>query len=115
MAVEKNPYDVLKSNVIPMDIGIEEESAASIEVDDDGGVIVRLWYGRGSNRRRCDCLGEWYDDLCGEIDEDELSNIANQVYNNYQSDKDSRGEWEDMFERGFDLLGLKTSGCYRTI
>ena len=40
MAVEKNPYDMLKSNVIPMDIGIEEESSASIEVDDDGGVTV---------------------------------------------------------------------------
>ncbi|MAU75334.1 MAG: hypothetical protein CL831_00485, partial [Crocinitomicaceae bacterium] len=52
-------------------------------------------------------LGEWYDDLSKEIDEDELDDIANQVYDNYQSDKDSRGEWEDMFERGFDLLGLK--------
>ena len=107
MAVEKNPYDVLKSNVIPMDIGIEEESAASIEVDDDGGVIVDFGMEEEITEEDAIGLGEWYDDLCGEIDEDELSDIANQVYNNYQSDKDSRGEWEDMFERGFDLLGLK--------
>ena len=40
MAVEKNPYDLMKSNVVPMDIGVEEESTTSIEVDDDGGVIV---------------------------------------------------------------------------
>ena len=107
MAVEKNPYEMLKSNVIPMDIGIEEESAASIEVDDDGGVIVDFGMEEEITEEDAIGLGEWYDDLCGEIDEDELSDIANQVYNNYQSDKDSRGEWEDMFERGFDLLGLK--------
>jgi len=107
MAVEKNPYEMLKSNVIPMDIGVEEESAASIEVDDDGGVIIDFGMEEEVTEEDAIGLGEWYDDLCGEIDEDELSDIANQVYNNYQSDKDSRGEWEDMFERGFDLLGLK--------
>ena len=106
MAVEKNPYEMLKSNVIPMDIGIEEESAASIEVDDDGGVIVDFGMEEEVTEEDAIGLGEWYDDLCGEINEDELSDIANQVYNNYQSDKDSRGEWEDMFERGCDLLGL---------
>ena len=108
MAIEKNPYDLNKSNVVPMNMEATEESSASFEVDNDGGVIVDF----GSEEILSETeegigLGEWYDDLCGEIDEDELDHIANQVYNNYQSDKDSRGEWEDMFERGFDLLGLK--------
>jgi len=107
MAVEKNPYEMLKSNVIPMDIGIEEESAASIEVDDDGGVTVDFGMEEEVTEEDAIGLGEWYDDLCEDIDEDDLDDIANQVYDNYQSDKDSRGEWEDMFERGFDLLGLK--------
>jgi hypothetical protein len=107
MAVEKNPYDMLKSNVIPMDIGIEEESSASIEVDDDGGVTVDFGMEEEVTEEDAVGLGEWYDDLSKEIDEDELDDISDQVYNNYQSDKDSRGEWEDMFERGFDLLGLK--------
>ena len=117
MAIEKNPYDLNKSNVVPMNMEATEESSASFEVDNDGGVIVDF----GSEEILSETeegmgLGEWYDDLCGEIDEDELDHIANQVYNNYQSDKDSRGEWEDMFERGFDLLGLKlqdaTEGIY---
>ena len=39
MAVEKNPFDLMKSNVVPMDIGVEEESMTSIQPDDDGGVL----------------------------------------------------------------------------
>ena len=42
MAVEKNPFDLAKSNVIPMDIGVEEESMTSIQPDDDGGVTVEF-------------------------------------------------------------------------
>jgi hypothetical protein len=107
MAIEKNPYDLNKSNVVPMNMEATEESSASIEVDDDGGIIVDFGSEEILSEEDAVGLGEWYDDLSEEIDEDELDHIANQVYNNYQSDKDSRGEWEDMFERGFDLLGLK--------
>jgi len=52
-------------------------------------------------------LKEWYANLAEKLDDDELSKIAEDVYNNYDSDKSSRQEWESMFERGFDLLGLK--------
>ena len=107
MAIEKNPYDLAKSNVVPMPMEAAEESSASFEVEPDGGVTVDF----GSEEVLMDeepiGLGEWYDDLCEKIDEDDLNDIAIQVYDNYQSDKESRGEWEDMFERGFDLLGLK--------
>ena len=107
MAIEKNPYDLNQSNVVPMNIEATEESSTSFEVDDDGGVIVDFGSEESISEEEVIGLGEWYDDLSKEIDEDELDDIANQVYDNYQSDKDSRGEWEDMFERGFDLLGLK--------
>jgi len=107
MAVEKNPYDLMKSNVVPMDIGVEEDSTTSIEVDDDGGVIVDFGSEETEVEEDAIGLGEWYDDICGDIDDADLEDIATQVYDNYQSDKESRGEWEDMFERGFDLLGLK--------
>ena len=40
MAIEKNPYDLNKSNVVPMNMEATEESSASFEVDNDGGVIV---------------------------------------------------------------------------
>ena len=41
------------------------------------------------------------------MEEGLLNDIANTVIDNFQADKDSRGEWDSMFERGFDLLGLK--------
>ena len=52
-------------------------------------------------------LTEWYEDLTENLPEEELSSIASSVIDNYTADKDSRAEWESMFERGFDLLGLK--------
>ena len=107
MAVEKNPYDLMKANVVPMDIGVEEESTTSIEEDGEGGVIVDFGSEETVVEEDAIGLGEWYDDICGDMDDSDLDDIATQVYDNYQSDKESRGEWEDMFERGFDLLGLK--------
>jgi len=50
---------------------------------------------------------EWYANLAETLDDETLGEIANTVYNNYDADKNSRQEWESMFERGFDLLGLK--------
>ena len=41
------------------------------------------------------------------MDEDELAEIAGDIIENFEADKDSRADWESMFERGFDLLGLK--------
>ena len=41
--------------------------------------------------------------------------VASDVVDNYTSDKDSRAEWEAMFEKGFDLLGLKIQETFRTI
>ena len=50
---------------------------------------------------------EFYRNLADDIDDDVLEDIAQDVYDNFVADKDSRAEWESMFERGFDLLGLK--------
>ena len=91
MAIEKNPYDLNQSNVVPMNIEATEESSTSFEVDDDGGVIVDFGSEESISEEEVIGLGEWYDDLSKEIDEDELDDIANQVYDNYQSDKDPRG------------------------
>lgn len=41
------------------------------------------------------------------LDEETLSSIGHEIYENFEADKSSRSEWESMFERGFDLLGLK--------
>ena len=51
--------------------------------------------------------GTFYENLAEQMDEEDLQDIATTVIDKYDADKSSRSEWESMFERGFDLLGLK--------
>jgi len=108
MATEKNPYDRIPeelSNVVPM--VSETDLDATFEVADDGGVIVDFADETEVSMEPSEEISEWYGDLCGTLEEQDLFDIAIDVIENYQADKDSRGEWESMFERGFELLGLK--------
>ena len=108
MAIEQNPFEMISqavSNVVPM-AGTEETADATFEVDPtDGGVIVD--FSENVAMEATGDIAEWYGDLSETLDEDDLGIIANDVIDNYEADKDSRAEWESMFERGFDLLGLK--------
>ena len=109
MATEKNPYDRIPeeiSNVVPMVPEEETSLDATFQVDEDGGVIVDF-AGEEVIMEPSEDIAEWYGDLCETLDENELYEISSDVIENYQADKDSRGEWESMFERGFELLGLK--------
>ncbi len=107
MAIEQNPFEQIPTeeniNVLPE--AVEEDMNATFEVDDDGGVIVD--FSSAVEMEANEEIGEWYDNLAEEMDEGDLSEIASDVIDNFEADKDSRSEWESMFERGFDLLGLK--------
>jgi len=107
MATERNPFDMIpegETNVVPL---LEQgEAGASIEIDPEGdGVIVD--FSEAVEMEATEEVAEWYGDLTETIEEEELLQIGNQVIDNFQADKESRAEWESMFERGFDLLGLK--------
>ena len=108
MATERNPFETIPqevSNVIPM-TEMEETENATFEVDPtDGGVIVD--FSESVEMEASDDIAEWYGDICESIDEADLASIANDVIDNFEADKESRADWESMFERGFDLLGLK--------
>jgi len=109
MATERNPFEQIPeqpTNVVPMSpVPVAEEQEATFELEPDGGVIVDF---RNTIEMEAeDTVKEWYTNLADSLDDGELNEIANNVYNNYDSDKNSRQEWESMFERGFDLLGLK--------
>jgi len=109
MATEKNPYEQIPQeaapNVVPMTP--ETDIDASFEVADDGGVIVDFSEESSIEMQPSEDIAEWYGDLAETLEESDLFEIATDVINDFQADKDSRGEWESMFERGFDLLGLK--------
>ena len=108
MVTERNPYDKIPeelANVVPM--VPETDMDATFEVDTDGGLIVDFSEQTDVLMEPSEEIAEWYGDLCETLKETDLFDIALDVIENYQADKDSRGEWESMFERGFDLLGLK--------
>jgi len=111
MATEKNPYEQIPQEAAPgaVPIASETDLDATFEVGDDGGVIVDF---SGEEEEEVSMepsedIAEWYSNIADTLEESELFEIATTVIDNYQADKDSRGEWESMFERGFDLLGLR--------
>ena len=109
MATERNPYEMKQeevANVVPMQA--EEEMEATFEVDPtDGGVIVDFSSDEQVTMSASEEVAEWYGNLTETLNPEDLDELADQVIDNFQADKDSRAEWESMFERGFDLLGLK--------
>jgi hypothetical protein len=108
MAIEKNPFDKIPEeiqNIIPIPKKVQDTDA-TIELEPDGGVIVDFTETSVEMEPEPD-IEEWYGNLAETLDEDQLQDIASNVIDSYTSDKNSRGEWESMFERGFDLLGLK--------
>ena len=106
MAIEKNPFDKKEesTNVVNINATVPEDENVSFEVADDGGVVVN--FGEEGIEEEVTAK-EYYTNLAEDMEEGLLNDIANTVIDNFQADKDSRGEWDSMFERGFDLLGLK--------
>ena len=107
MATERNPFDRIpeqENSVVPL-MSEQEELDATFEVDEDGGVIVD--FSENVEMKASEDIAEWYGNMAEDMDEDDLADIAASVLDNFEADKDSRAEWESMFERGFDLLGLK--------
>ena len=111
MATEKNHYDQIPQEAPPSVIPevSETELDATFEVEDDGGVVVDFAseVEEEVSMEPSEDVAEWYSDIADTLDEQTLVDISTEVRDNFQADKDSRGEWESMFERGFDLLGLK--------
>jgi hypothetical protein len=112
MATERNPFDPIPETQISIEIeGETGDENTSIEYDpEDGGVVVEFKTNKEeglSEEQVEETEEEFYRNLVDDLDEDVLDDIAIKVHENFTSDKESRAEWESMFERGFDLLGLK--------
>ena len=108
MATEKNPFEQIPQeikNVIQIPNKVEDTDA-TFEVEPDGGVVVDFTQTTVEMEAE-EPTKEWYGNLVDTLNEEELQEISSNVIDNYSADKDSRAEWESMFERGFDLLGLK--------
>jgi len=115
MATERNPFDPIpKVEISIMETQVSEEvegEAPTMEFDETDGSVVVMFDSNleeGLSKQQIkDSDEDFFRNLVKDLDEDELLEISNQVCDNYEADKDSRADWESMFERGFDLLGLK--------
>jgi hypothetical protein len=87
-------------NPAPLTVEIETPEMPDIEIvlEDDGSAVVEI----GEDED----VG-FYDNLAEVIDEGDLAHIANELMAMFEADKSGRGDWEQMYSKGLDLLGLK--------
>ena len=120
MAIEKNPNEITKpvdiaqekiqaqSEQFGVDVNIKEEQEEDIVVNlDETTGEAEIALNEDSGKMLASISEDFYTNIADLMEEDELAEISQTVLENYQTDKDSREEWEQTFERGFDLLGLK--------
>ena len=109
MATERNPYDKIPSaeviQIPDQGANIEIGETVSFDIEEDGGVVVSF-ENEFEYAEKTD-IKEWFENLAEDMEDFDLVRIAEGVYDRYDADLNSRSEWESMFERGFDLLGLK--------
>jgi len=92
----ESPEDAL---FIPQDIEIEVQP----DVDEDGNTIVAF-----GEELPEDLSGDFYRNLAEEIDERELSALANDILSMYKEDRESRADWERTYSEGLSLLGMES-------
>jgi len=90
----------------PVDGLVEMEPELEVEVEttetEDGGMIVDF------DPSASEMTDASFDsNLVDFIDEDDLTSMGNELIGAYQSDKDSRSDWEETYVKGLDQLGLK--------
>ena len=90
----------------PVDGLVEMEPEVEVEVEttetEDGGMIVDF-----DPNASAMTDASFDSNLVDFIEEDELTSMGNELVGAYQSDKDSRSDWEETYVKGLDQLGLK--------
>jgi hypothetical protein len=74
-----------------------------IEEEDDGSVVVD--FEPGADYESDD--GDFYRNLAEEMDDGDMGAVANDLLAQYESAKESRGDWEEEYSKGLELLGFK--------
>ena len=106
MAIDKQyepatPIDGLVEMEPEEGLDIEIQNALTTETE-DGGMIVDF------DPSASEMQAESFDsNLVEYLDDDELNSISNELLNAFNSDRDSRADWEETYTKGLDQLGLK--------
>ena len=83
-------------------IEVDMEGMPEIEIilEDDGSAVVEI------GEDEADEIG-FYANLAEVIDQDDLARISIDLMAMFDADKASRGDWEQVYAKGLELLGLK--------
>jgi len=83
---------------------VEETPAGPTEVteNEDGSVDIDF-----DPKKNLSASTEFGANLAEVVDEKELGRLGSQLYQDIQSYKDSRADWEKAYTQGLDLLGFK--------
>jgi hypothetical protein len=101
MAIEKAMNQLPSLEVILGGRGIPKpESDIEIIIEEDGGAIIEM------GEKDAEEV-DFYANLADVIDSDELASIGIEVAALFEADKGSRSDWESMYAKGLDLLGLR--------
>ena len=88
---------------IPLeDDTVIEAPGVSIELEDDGGVVVDFEPFMSSPD-----TGDFYDNLADTLPDGASSRISSDLMEQYEANKDGRKDWEDAYRTGLELLGFK--------
>ena len=103
MAVEKGLFQAPK--------GVDEEETEQLEIEivnpemvtlDDGSMEITIVPDAEGVS-----TGAFDENIAENMDEDQLSAVADELLGNIDSDLESRKEWADTFVKGLDVLGFK--------
>ena len=87
-------------------MAIETENPINEEVDVEEEAVVELPPEDGEEVTE-EPEQDFYANIAETIDDKALSQLASDLISEYQSDKESRKEWEETYTNGLDLLGFK--------
>jgi len=97
MPIDKVVNLAPNSDIVEYDVGDDQD--IEIIIEDDGSALIEI----GMDDEE---LG-FYDNLADSIDPQDLGHISINLQALFDADKSSRGQWEEMYAKGLDLLGLK--------
>ena len=88
-------------------MAIETDNPINEEVDVEQEAVIELPPEDGEEEITEEAEQDFYANIAETIDDKALSQLASDLISEYQSDKESRKEWEDTYRNGLDLLGFK--------
>lgn len=95
MSIDKALNEIESGNALDIGEGMPD---VEIILEDDGGATIEMLE---------DKEVEFDSNLAEVVDENELDHISSELMILFDADKTSRGEWEQQYSKGLELLGFK--------